>query len=137
MRAGLSSNSRTTASRSPARFAGERSMIRYCIGLPSGTRRLAEEVLDQFYGVLVRPITLAVNRVANAALRVDHEGHRQAAHLPILRRILLRIEEDRQREALALDEGRDLVAEFAIVHREHLERAPREPIAQPLQGGHL
>src|ERR1700694_335310 len=101
MRAADASSSSITRSRSPARSPVERSMMRYCIGLVSGTRNLREKLFDQRERRAFVPGALAEHPIAYAPFRIHHEGHRQAAHLPILGYFLLRIEQGWKRETLA------------------------------------
>src|SRR6202162_2078892 len=137
MRAGVSSSPATTRSRSSPRPPLERSTMRYCIGLVSGTRDLRKEFLDHLQRFTLAPVALAEYPVTHPPLRVDHERHGKPTHLPQLRRFLLRIEEHRQRELLLCDEGRDFFRKLAEIDGQHRERPSRELRAQALQRGKL
>src|SRR6185503_6669016 len=137
MVAGVAMSAATTRSRSSPRSGAVRSTMRYCTGLESGMGRLGEELLHQPARLALVPGTLAEHVVAHAPVGIDEEGHRQAAHLPLLRHFILRVEEHRQLDARAREELVDLIGELAVVHGHELERASRELLLQLEQGGQL
>src|SRR5690349_21112350 len=113
MRAGRSSSAAMTRSRSPRSSAGERSTMRYWMGLLSGTRRLGDEALDHAQRLALAPVALAEGRVAQLSRGVDEEGHRQPARLPLGRGLLVGVEQHRKRDPLALEELVDARRRFA------------------------
>src|SRR5260221_9027776 len=114
MLAGLATSAAITRSRSPARSSCSRRRMRYCIGLVSGTRNLREQLVDQANRGRVIPVALAVDPESHPAPRVDDEGHRQTTHTPLPRGFLLRIEQYREGDALALEELPDLLRKLAV-----------------------
>src|SRR4051812_13754023 len=96
MRAGSARRPAITSARSAPSAGRERSTTRYCIGFESGTGGLGHEPLDEALHPGVAPVAHAEDRIADAAARVDDEGHRQPPHVPAARGVLLRVEHDRQ-----------------------------------------
>src|SRR5512140_3995922 len=114
----------TTSARSSRATAPRRSKMRQGSGLPSGMRALRDERFDEAQGLAVAPVPFTEHPVAHLAFRVDQERDRKAARVPVARRILLRTEQHRQVDLLALHEGLDALGPLAVVDGEHLEWLP-------------
>src|SRR5258708_12484172 len=87
--------------------------MRYCMGLVSGMRILSEQPLDKRQRLALVPGALAEHPVAHTPLRIDHERHRQASDLPVLRDFHVPVEQHRRPELLALQALRDLLPPLA------------------------
>src|SRR6185312_10267020 len=127
----------TTRSRSSPRPGPVRSTMRYWTVLVSGTRHLGEELFHELARLALVPRALAEHVVADAAARIDEEAHGKAAHFPLLRHLVLGVQQHRQLDAGAREVLVDPVGELPVVHREELERAAGELILQLHQRGQL
>src|SRR5258708_29580728 len=130
-------NAAITRCRSPSWSPEKRSMMRYCIGLASGTGRLLHQLLHQIHGLFRGPVQLAEAAIARMPRGIDQERHGQSAHPPLARRFLLGIEPHRQRKAFLLQERLDTMRKLAVVHGDDLHRLTGEALAQALQRGQL
>src|SRR5215471_405035 len=102
----------TTRSRSPPRSGVARSITRYCIGFVSGTRHLREKLLYQRARLALVPGALAEHVVAHAPARIDEERHGEPAHFPVLRDLVLRVEQDGHADSGAREVLVDLVGKL-------------------------
>src|ERR1700686_4895396 len=129
MLAGRPIRSAITCARSSPRSGDERSTMRYCIGLLSGTRRLRYQAFDDAKGLALAPVAFPERRVAHRALGIDQERHRQPSGLPGRGGLLVGVEEHGQGELVLAHELADLRRALAVVHGEHLERLALQLLA--------
>src|SRR6478735_6498440 len=102
MRAGVALRAAMTSARSSTGARLERSTMRYWTGLLSGTAGLGEQRLDRAERLSRAPVALPEGGIAHAPLGIDEEGHGQAAGMPRYGRLLVGVQQHRQRDAIAL-----------------------------------